>query len=180
MNWVGARMRYAMAAVAVAMAVGACSPASHEPSPQPTTAEVAEIPQWRLEQRAETEALTLEWADAPAVFGQYSVTQGIGVSDPSVPIVEAVDGRTAGLIAGGGTVEEPDGSGEYYLVLPMLVTESDAAGVEIASQECTGRLFGGQVAECGGWVVRAVGARADGGGVFEVLAVPEGFSRQTS
>ena len=168
----------AIAVTAVVVALGACAPSSQDPSPHPTTTATGEISQWRLEQRADTEALTTEWVEAPALFGPFSVTQGLAVSQPNVPTAEAADGRTASLTGGGGTIEEPEGRGEYYLVLPMVAIEADGAGVEATRQECSGRLFLEQVAECGGWVVRAVEVSASGDGAFEVLAVPEGFSRQ--
>lgn len=161
--------RGAAALVLAVAALAGCTPAVDPDPPE------GGVPEWREEQIEQTEALTSEWEGREALGPPAAVTSGLALSEPLVPPASAEDGSSAHLLVGGGSVEEPAGSGRYYLVLPMVSDRLDPDGEVLGTQECSGRAFAGQVAECDGWVVRALSVAADGGGTFEVLAAPDGF-----
>lgn len=145
-------------------------------SPTATPAETgSQNSDWYRDRRAQVEALTRQWAgvEALAGMGHFGLKHGIGVSDPSPPIVTNAAGQTSTLRVGGGATLDPEGSGRYYLTLPMAV--DTGSGTDVIQTECRGTTFAGEVAECAGWVVRATSANSDGSGSFEILAIPEGF-----
>lgn len=134
-----------------------------------------EIPAWRVPQRESTAALTEAWSGTVRLSGTpaHAVRQGLPISTPAIGPVELADGSVARLMVGGGSIEEPAGSGRRYLVLPMVASiVEDAREREMV--ETSGRAFAGQVAECSGWVVRVLTVNADGSGSFELLATPAG------
>lgn len=127
---------------------------------------------WFIESQKHTIALTEQWKNATHIrgTGSFTVTQGIPLSKPTLPWLEPATGDGGGgyaLAAGGGSIEMPKGSGNLILVLPMLASFPDGTTVE-----CTGDAFVGQVAECGGWVIR-VSEADETGGSFELLAYPK-------
>jgi hypothetical protein len=142
----------------------------------------SEIPMepWFVESQANTKILTDRWRDAGPIPGTgiFVVKGGLPLSDPTVPWLEPMGGVEPGAVrsdsryhfsAGSGGIEMPEGSGDYYLVLPMSVAVPKGLSEPV---ECYGDAFVGQVAECGGWVVRVVEANAEGG-AFVLLAHPD-------
>jgi hypothetical protein len=133
---------------------------------------------WRVDEKKHTAELTAKWKDVGRVVGTttYTVREPIPLSDPYVPWLYPIDPEKASdggyyLGVGGGSFEEPKGSGNYYLLLPMRATFPRSVSTD--ATECHGAAFPGQVAECGGWVIRVLDVNQNGGGSFELLAYPD-------
>jgi hypothetical protein len=133
---------------------------------------------WFIESQKHTIELTEQWKNAIKIrgTGNFTVTHNLPVTKPMLPWLEPAIKNDPNILPGnnqytltvsGGGSDMPKGSGIQYLRLGMSAFSPDSAPME-----CTGNAFVGQVAECGGWVIRVNDAN-QGDGSFELLSYPK-------